>query len=394
MTKFSDLLNTYLNKPPPRLGTTDKKDLFTLAMLGFDLRRMGKVEMREFLRLIGMNMYDELDERFESPLLKGGLSLDSVLGTHLGPRSPNTILTYLYRMAGKHGTLSAPKGGMGSVTKAMCDSAKAAGVEIITNAKVKKVIIEKGAATGVELNDGSIYTSEIVVSNADPKKTMLELVGARNVETRFTHRIDNIRMKGNAAKLHIALNKLPSIKGFSESDYSQRILIAPDENYVERSFNSAKYGESSPLPVLEITFPSIKDSSLTPSGCHVMSAVVQYAPYQQKSDWNEEARSNFKTAIFSVLKQYMPDIEDCSLASEVLTPLDLEKEFHITGGHWHHGEFTLDQFMFVRPVAGSAQYQMPIDGLYLCGAGSHPGGGISGAPGRNAAQVILKREKK
>ena len=394
MTKFSDLLNTYLNKPPPRLGTTDKKDLFTLAMLGFDLRRMGKVEMREFLRLIGMNMYDELDERFESPLLKGGLSLDSVLGTHLGPRSPNTILTYLYRMAGKHGTLSAPKGGMGSVTKAMCDSAKAAGVEIITNAKVKKVIIEKGAATGVELNDGSIYTSEIVVSNADPKKTMLELVGARNVETRFTHRIDNIRMKGNAAKLHIALNKLPSIKGFSESDYSQRILIAPDENYVERSFNSAKYGESSPLPVLEITFPSIKDSSLAPSGCHVMSAVVQYAPYQQKSDWNEEARSNFKTAIFSVLKQYMPDIEDCSLASEVLTPLDLEKEFHITGGHWHHGEFTLDQFMFVRPVAGSAQYQMPIDGLYLCGAGSHPGGGISGAPGRNAAQVILKREKK
>ena len=394
MTKFSDLLNTYLNKPPPRLGTKNKKDLFTLAMLGFDLRRMGKVEMREFLRLIGMNIYDELDERFESPLLKGGLSLDSVLGTHLGPRSPNTILTYLYRMAGKHGILSTPKGGMGSVTKVMSDSAKAAGVEIITNAKVKKVIIEKGTATGVELNDGTIYNSEIVVSNADPKKTMLELVGARNVETRFTHRIDNIRMKGNAAKLHIALNKLPSIKGFSESDYSQRILIAPDENYVERAFNSAKYGESSPLPVLEITFPSIKDSSLAPSGCHVMSAVVQFAPYQQKSDWNEEARTNFKNDIFSVLKQHMPDIENCCLSSEILTPLDLEKEFHITGGHWHHGELTLDQFMFVRPVAGSAQYQMPIDGLYLCGAGSHPGGGISGASGRNAAQVILKREKR
>ena len=394
MTKFSDLLNTYLNKPPPRLGTKNKKDLFTLAMLGFDLRRMGKVEMREFLRLIGMNIYDELDERFESPLLKGGLSLDSVLGTHLGPRSPNTILTYLYRMAGKHGILSTPKGGMGSVTKVMSDSAKAAGVEIITNAKVKKVIIEKGTATGVELNDGTIYNSEIVVSNADPKKTMLELVGARNVETRFTHRIDNIRMKGNAAKLHIALNKLPTIKGFSESDYSQRILIAPDENYVERAFNSAKYGESSPLPVLEITFPSIKDSSLAPSGCHVMSAVVQYAPYQQKSDWNEEARTNFKNDIFSVLKQHMPDIENCCLSSEILTPLDLEKEFHITGGHWHHGELTLDQFMFVRPVAGSAQYQMPIDGLYLCGAGSHPGGGISGASGRNAAQVILKREKR
>lgn len=394
MTKFSDLLNKYLNKPPPRLGTKNKKDLFTLAMLGFDLRKMGKVEMREFLRLIGMNIFDELDERFESPLLKGGLSLDAVLGTHLGPRSPNTILTYLYRMAGKHGTLSAPKGGMGAVTNAMSASAKAAGVEIITNAKVKKVTIDKGSATGVELDDGTIYNSDIVVSNADPKKTMLELVGARNVETRFTHRIDNIRMNGNAAKMHVALNKLPTIKGFSESDYSQRILIAPDENYVERSFNPAKYGKSSPLPVLEITFPSINDSDLAPEGRHVMSAIVQYAPYQEKSSWNEEARANFKNDIFSVLKQYMSDIEECSLSCEILTPLDLEKEFHITGGHWHHGEFTLDQFMFVRPVAGSAQYQMPIDGLYLCGAGAHPGGGISGASGRNAAQVILKREKK
>lgn len=394
MTKFSDLLNKYLNKPPPRLGTKNKKDLFTLAMLGFDLRKMGKVEMREFLRLIGMNIFDELDERFESPLLKGGLSLDAVLGTHLGPRSPNTILTYLYRMAGKHGTLSVPKGGMGAVTNAMSASAKAAGVEIITNAKVKKVTIDKGSATGVELDDGTIYNSDIVVSNADPKKTMLELVGARNVETRFTHRIDNIRMNGNAAKMHVALNKLPTIKGFSESDYSQRILIAPDENYVERSFNPAKYGKSSPLPVLEITFPSINDSDLAPEGRHVMSAIVQYAPYQEKSSWNEEARANFKNDIFSVLKQYMFDIEECSLSCEILTPLDLEKEFHITGGHWHHGEFTLDQFMFVRPVAGSAQYQMPIDGLYLCGAGAHPGGGISGASGRNAAQVILKREKK
>ena len=394
MTKFADLLKPYLNKAPPRLGTKNKKDLFTLAMLGFDLRRMGQVEMREFLRLIGMNIYDELDERFENPLLKGGLSLDSVLGTHLGPRSPNTILTYLYRMAGKHGEISLPEGGMGSVSKALSDCAEAAGVEIKKNAQVKKVLLAKGATTGVELNDCTVYNSEIVVSNADPKKTMLELVGARNVETRFTHRVDNIRMKGNAAKLHIALNKLPTIKGFSDADYGQRILIAPDESYVEKAFNPAKYGKSSPQPIMEITFPSVNDDSLAPSGGHVMSAIVQYAPYKHKSDWNEEARNNFKNAIYNVLKQYMPNIESCTHAMELLTPVDLENEFHITGGHWHHGEFTLDQFMFVRPVAGSAQYQMPIDGLYLCGAGSHPGGGISGASGRNAAQVILKKGNK
>jgi len=394
MTKFADLLKTYLNKPPPRLGTKNKKDLFTLAMLGFDMRKMGKVEMREFLRLIGMNIYDELDERFESPHLKGGLSTDAVLGTHLGPRSPNTILTYLYRMAGNHGQLSSPKGGMGSVTDALNSKAESTGVEIKTNSRVQRIIIQDGVTSGVELTDGSTYESSVVVSNADPKKTILGLVGAKHVEIRFTHRIDNIRMKGNAAKLHFALNKLPKLKGFKEADYAQRILIAPSENYVEKAFNPAKYGESSPNPVLEITFPSVNDSQFAPTGKHVMSVIAQYAPYKHKAGWNQESRNEFLNAVRSAMKGYMPDIDECIVAEELLTPVDIESEFNITGGHWHHGEFTLDQFMFVRPVAGSAQYEMPINGLYLCGAGSHPGGGVSGACGRNAARVILDKEKK
>ena len=178
-------------------------------------------------------------------------------------------------MAGNHGQLSSPKGGMGSVTDALNSKAESTGVEIKTNSRVQRIIIQDGVTSGVELTDGSTYESSVVVSNADPKKTILGLVGAKHVEIRFTHRIDNIRMKGNAAKLHFALNKLPKLKGFKEADYAQRILIAPSENYVEKAFNPAKYGESSPNPVLEITFPSINDSQFAPTGKHVMSVIAQ-----------------------------------------------------------------------------------------------------------------------
>lgn len=389
MARYSDLLRTAFNKPPPRLGTTNKKDLFSLARLGFDVRRLGKIEMREFLRLIGMNIYDELFERFDSPLLKGGLSLDAVLGTHLGPRSPNTIMTYLYRLAGNRGRIASPAGGMGSVSDALAQAARAAGVTIRTDMPVKRIVVENGRVTGVEIEGGEKFFSLTIVSNADPRRTIMKLVGARHLETRFIHRINNIRMRGNAAKLHLALDGLPTIDGLARKDFGERLLIAADENYVERAFNPAKYGESSPSPVLELTFPSFRDESLAPSGKHVMSAIVQYAPYNLKGGWNEAARERFKQAAIKAISQYAPDIEQRIVASELLTPADIEREFHITGGHWHHGELTLDQLLFVRPVGGAAQYRMPLDGLYLCGAGTHPGGGVSGAAGRNAARVIL-----
>ena len=393
MARYSDLLRTYFNKPPPRLGTKDKRDLLTLARLGFDVRRLGKVEMQEFLRLIGMNIFDELNERFESPLLKGGLSLDAVLGTHLGPRSPNTILTYLYRLAGRHGRIELPLGGMGSVTDAIAHVARDEGVTIRTGMPVTKITVENGRAVGVETQSGEKFSSLTIVSNVDPKQTIMDLVGARHVETRFTHRIDNIRMRGNAAKLHLALDGLPTIDGLSRKDFGERLLVAPDENYVERAFNPAKYGQSSPSPVLEITFPSFRDETLAPTGKHVMSAIVQYAPYALKGGWTEQARQDFMQAAIDAIARYAPDIEQRMSARELLTPTDIEQEFHISGGHWHHGELTLDQFMFVRPVAGAAQYEMPLDGLYLCGAGSHPGGGVSGAAGRNAARFILRGGK-
>jgi len=393
MTRFASLLRKYLNKPPPRLGTRNMQDLATLGQLGFDIRRLGKEEMRAFLRLIGMNIHDELDERFESALLKGAISLDSVLGTHLGPRSPNTVLTYLYRLAGDQGRVASPQGGMGSVTDELAAAARSAGATIRTQTPVRRIAVENGRVSGVETTDGQRFDSYTVISNADPKRTVMTLLGAKHVETGFTRRIHHLRSKGNAAKLHLALDGLPAIDGLSKKDFAERIVIAPDEHYVERAFNPAKYGETSPNPVVEMTFPSFRDDSLSPTGKHVLSAVVQYAPYALKGGWNKEANDAFTQVVIKTIAKYAPDIEQRITATELLTPADIEREFHITGGHWHHGELTLDQFLFVRPVSSAAQYRMPIDGLFLCGAGTHPGGGVSGAAGRNAARTILRREK-
>lgn len=392
MSRYADLLNTYLNKTPPRLGSKNIKDLATLARLGLDIRRLGKKQMREFLRLIGINIHDEVTERFDSPLLKGALSLDAVLGSHLGPRSPNTIMTYLYRLAGGHGRLAAPQGGMGSVSEELGHAARSAGVTIRTGMAVQRIVVRNGRVAGVETVGGERFESMTVVSNADPKRTIMDLVGARHVETGFIRRVGHIRMRGNAAKLHLALDGLPAIEGLAKKDFAERMVIAPDEHYVERAFNPAKYGESSPEPVIEMTFPSFRDESLAPTGKHVMSAIVQYAPYDLKGGWDDSAKQAFIETCIKTIAKYAPDIESRISASELLTPVDIESEFHITGGHWHHGELVLDQFMFVRPVCGSAQYRMPLDGLYLCGAGAHPGGGVSGAAGRNAAKTILSRE--
>jgi len=242
MTRFADLLKTYFNKTPPRLGTKNFKDVATLAQLGFDVRRLGKEEMQAFLRLIGMNIHDEVTERFDCPVLKGAISLDAVLGTHLGPRSPNTIMTYLYRLAGDHGRTAVPKGGMGSVSEELAHVARDAGVTIRTGMPVKRIIVENGRVTGVETESGERFDSLTVVSNADPKRTMMTLVGARHMETGFTRRIHHMRARGNTAKLHLALDGLPDIPGMDKTEYGERIVIAPTEDYVERAFNPAKYG--------------------------------------------------------------------------------------------------------------------------------------------------------
>ncbi len=393
MKRFAALLRQQMNRPPPRLGSGERADLLALARLGFDIRRLGRRQMREFLRIIGMNIYDEAEEHFEDPLLKGVICLDAVLGTHLGPRSPNTMLTYLYRLAGNDGRLASPAGGMGGLSERLAEIAEGEGVVVRTGTPVSRIVVDNGRASGVETADGETCESYTIVSNADPKRTILDLVGARHVETGFVRRIHNLRMRGNAAKLHLALDKLPSVRGLEKRDLAERLVIAPDPEYVERAFNPAKYGEYSPRPVFEIVFPSIRDPGLVPNGGHVMSAIVQYAPYALRAGWDEEQRAGFERVVMDTLAEYMPDLGSRVVASELLTPVDIEARFGIGGGHWHHGELTLDQFLFVRPVGGAAQYAMPLEGLYLCGAGAHPGGNVSGAAGRNAALAILEREK-
>jgi phytoene dehydrogenase-like protein len=306
------------------------------------------------------------------------------------------VFTALHRMSGNNsgaaGALSVPVGGLGAVTEALAAAAQQAGVEIRTGVTVSRIVMDGMRVCGVELASGERLDAGTVVSNADPRTTIMELLGMRHVEADFARRINNIRSRGNAAKLHLALDGLPDFRGVSPAQLGERLVIAPSPDYVERAFNPCKYGEFSPNPVAEITIPTIHDPSLAPSGQHVLSAVVQYAPRELRSGWTE-GKAAFTKVVMDMLSAYAPDIRDRTIATELLTPEDIEKEFRNAGGHWHHGELSLDQFLMLRPVPKSAQYRTPVEGLYLCGAGCHPGGGVMGSAGRNAATAILAQAR-
>ncbi|MCZ6616980.1 MAG: NAD(P)/FAD-dependent oxidoreductase [Gammaproteobacteria bacterium] len=395
MTRYAKLLAKVAGRRPPKLVESDWSDKLNLARIGLDIRRLGRDEVRELLRIGAINLFDVLHDRFTDELLKGALSVDGVLGAHMGPRSPNTVLGYLYRHLGDAFGLSGPaipEGGMGSVTSALAAAARSSGVEIRTGTPVARIICVAGRTSGVMFDSGETIETGLVISNADPKTTFEELVGFPELESGFSRRVHNIRARGTAAKLHLALDGMPEFSGIDAIDSGARLLVAPDLAYVERAFDPAKYGQYSEAPIMEITIPSVHDKTLAPDGKHVLSAVVQYAPYELKAGW-DESRTSFQTVIVDTLSQYAPGIRDLITASEVLTPRDIEQQFRIRGGHWHHCELSLDQFMMMRPAFGATQYTTPIDGLYLCGAGAHPGGGVMGLAGRNAANEIIKREK-
>ena len=381
-----------MNKPP-RLKDMDRKDKFTLAKLGWSLRfGLGAASMSEFLRIGGINIYDVLNETINDAQLKGAIAADAVIGHHMGPRTPTTVLTYLNRLRGEtYGPHSLPVAGPGNLACVLVKAAVTAGVDIQTGSKVQKIIIEDGRATGVRLQSGQERMADIVISNTDAKTTFLGLVGTAQLDAMFAHRIYTTRTNGNVARLFFALSGLPRVSGLSELEHGQRLLIAPDMRYVEHAFNHAKYGEYSESPVLEITLPSLADPSLAPPGHHVMSVSASFAPYTLKKGW-DNSRRDFTHTVMSLIEDFAPGFRSTVVAREVLTPADIEKNFNITGGHWHHGELTIDQSFMMRPVHGAAQYDTPIDGLFLCGAAAHPGGGITGLPGHNAAQRILAME--
>jgi phytoene dehydrogenase-like protein len=392
MRRFAAALAPMFSNVPPRLGTSAWSDRLALLKLGLQIRRLGTRDMRELLRIGGMNVYDLLEENFQSPELKGALAFDAVLGTNCGPRTPGTVLTLLYRLAaetraGRLG-LAQPRGGLGAVCAALAEAASAAGAELRTCAPVARILVEKDRASGVVLESGEQIRAPTVISSADPKTTLLRLLGTRHLDTGFVRRVTQIRAHGLAAKLHLALDAAPEFPGLSAAQAAGRLLIAPSMQYLEHAYNHSKYGEYSEQPAMEITLPTMADAALAPAGRHVLSAIVQYAPYALRSGW-DESKPRFLELVLSALERHAPGLRSKLIASELLTPLDMEREFRISGGHWHHGELAFDQFLMVRPVPGAAQHRTPLAGLYLCGAGCHPGGGVMGIAGRNAAQQVL-----
>lgn len=393
MGKFAAHLHDILRMAPPRLGTDDLSDRLGLIRLAWKVRSLGRTEMRELLRIMGMNIYDLLQDCIEAPLLQGALAFDATLGTNYGPRSPGTVLTYLYRLAGEAGAkrlaMAQPRGGMGSLAESIVAAARASGAELRAAAKVERILIKDDRAAGVVLSNGEALEASAVISNADPKTTFLRLLGARHLDTGFVRRIVHHRQRGAAAKLHLALDAVPTFRGVPNSALGGRLVIAPTPDYVETAFNPLKYGEFSERPAIEAFVPSLSDPSLAPPGRHVLSAIVQYAPYQTRLGWAAD-RPRFIEHILDTLTQYAPEIRSSIIAAELLTPADIEEEFGIEGGHWHHGELAFDQFFIVRPVPGATQYRTPVAGLFMCGAGCHPGGGVMGLAGQNAAREVLR----
>ncbi|MEM0953960.1 MAG: NAD(P)/FAD-dependent oxidoreductase [Pseudomonadota bacterium] len=381
-------------KMMPRVGAKSLKELLTFAQVGIKLRLLGTDDMREFFRIASLPSRDLMDERFESELLKATLCWDALVGSTQAPRSPNnTVLTVLYRMIGKHeGGHSLPAGNVESLISALVAAAERAGAEVRTGSPVKQVIVsgdENGQRTeGVELASGETISATRVVSSADPKNSFFKLIGARHLEIGFSNRVNRLRSKGYVAKLHLALSGLPAFTGVDNA--ASRMIIAPSMDAMEFAWDDAKYGRCPEQPVMECLIPSATCSGMAPAGQHVLSANVMYIPPEIEGGWTDAARAALTDKLLELLESYAPGIREQVLHAELLTPQDLENTFHLSGGHWHHGEIAMDQMLMMRPTYEAAQYATPVPGFFLCGAGTHPGGGLVGAAGRNAAQAILQ----
>ena len=389
--EFARALHPLFSNRPPRLKDMDFADMATLGKLGWKIRLgLGREAMYEFMRVAAINIYDVLDEIFDDDRLKGALAADAVMGHHMGPRTPGTVLTWLTRLYGElNGPLSVVSGGRSQLTHALLHAAEAQGISLRLGAAVEKVLVDNGRAFGVELRDGDMLKAKIIVSNVDPRTTFLDLVAAPQLDAMFAQRVSQFRGAGSVAKLQVALSGKPEFTGVGTGKLHYRFLIAPSMNYVERAFNHAKYGELSSDPVIEITFPSAHNDALAPEGHHVMSVNVAFTPYDLEGGWDREGLAH-PYKIISKIGQYAPNLTSLVVNHDFLAPPDIEREYGVRQGHWHHGEMTIHQSFMMRPLHGAAQYDTPIDGLFLCGAGAHPGGGLSGLPGHNAAKRILE----
>jgi phytoene dehydrogenase-like protein len=395
--KLSSFLRLLNGVSLPDGANAGRVNLPELVKLGWKFHRLGDKEMYEFLRILPMSMADLLNEWFESDLLKAALAGGSVLASFVGPRQQGTAFNFLHHQLGRSNgalrTAGFVRGGIGSLPQAIAHAAEPFGVTIRTGAEVTRILTKSGTATGVVLQSGEEVSGTAIVSAVDIKKTFLQMVEPTYLDPEFLLQVKNIRSRGTVAKINFALDALPKFKSapdhLSSAALGGVIHIGPTIDYLERAADDAKYGRFSRQPFLEITIPSVVDPSLAPAGKHVMSVWMQSAPYRlRESHWNHQ-RDPLGDSIANVIEDYAPGFKNSILHRQVLTPLDLEEVCGVTGGHPYHSEIALDQIFFMRPVAGWARYSTPVENLYLCGSGTHPGGGITGLPGYYAAKRIL-----
>ncbi len=387
------VLAPVLSMTPPSISEPTRGELFNLGMLGLKFRGLSRKDAFRLLRWGPMAVADLASEWFETESLRAIVAARGIYGASAGPWSAGTSASLLLQAA-LDGNALAPalfmKGGIGSLTQSLARAATTMGAQIRTDAEVKSISVKEGRVVGVVLSTGEEVTASSVVSNADPKTTYLKLLDPVELDPDFRYKIGNFRSTGSAAKINLALSALPAFHGAKDGSLSGRIHIGPDIDYMERAFDESKYGDFSTHPYMDIAIPSVTDPSLAPTGAHAMSIHVQYAPYKLKNgDWNSR-REEFGDAVIRCLAESAPGISSLILARQVITPLDLEQTYGLGGGHILHGEPALDQLFTFRPMLGWAQYRAPVKGLYLCGSGTHPGGGITGAPGANASREILK----
>ena len=388
------LLNVLYDGVPPSLPSVALRDLPALARTGRYLKKLGKRQMMEVLRVLPMSVAELLDEWFESDIVKGTVGASGIVGVMQGPMAAGTAAVMLHHELG--GSMGSVKGGMGELVWALANILREHGGDVRTEAPVQEILVRNGAACGVVLEGGEEIIAGRVISSADPKRTFLHMLDPTTLDADFVRNVENIRFRGACAKVHLALDGLPTFAAADDPAMLRgAISISPSIEYLERAYDDAKYGAVSAEPYLEAVIPSLSDDSFAPAGKHVMSVFVQYAPYHlTNGEWDSEQRAALGDVVVRTLSKYAPDLESKILHRDILTPLDIEERFGMTEGSINHGELALDQSYFARPVAGYADYRGPVPGLYLCGAGTHGGGGVNGVPGRNAARVVLSDAKR
>jgi phytoene dehydrogenase-like protein len=394
--RIGGALAPVLTMTPPDIEDLSASEVWQLGKLGWAIRGLGKKDEYRLLRYGPMAVADLAAEWFETESLRALVAARGISGAFAGPWSAGTSAAVLLQAA-NGGNPFAPstsvQGGMGTLTNALAQAATEAGAEIRTGAEVVKVQVNDGKAVGVVLSNGEEVPAWTTASAHDPGITLLELIDPGELEPSYRNHMQNYRAHGTVAKVQLALSALPEFDGLTAScakeRLSGRIHIGPEIDYLERAFDAAKYGEISPQPYLDIRVPSLNDPTLAPNGAHVMSIHMQFAPYLLKDgDWNSR-REELGDIVVNTLSDYAPKVRDLIVGRQVITPLDLEQTYGLRRGHIHHGEQSLDQFFAFRPLIGWAQYRTPIKSLYLCSAGTHPGGGITGGPGANAAREII-----